>query len=621
MKETLAFQAAGNRPGSGRLWIWQSHGALAIRAERGKSSTYLPCPHTGASRQARSKLTGLCSEAPEDVGKADALADLSTDQHAYSEQGGESMNNSIRTAAKTMAAVIAAGAMAVAPVAGTINFGAMTAMAEATVPKSTDTAAIKVSGITNGEGVVVKAYKILEAEYSDEGFKDWKKLVTYTGSTNDPYLPTADEMKTIIQNNLSNLTATALTYNTTNSDFEATVAAGTYIILVEKTAEEDVSIYNPMIVSVGYKDSVLQQGSIDAGGNFVVDGQTAYAKKTDIPLTKKITNLDGQSGNPSKSSADAAQNDRADGEDLQVGDTGKFEITTKFPAYSSAYKDVTFTLTDTQGKGLGTPTSFVVKVDGTEVAPDASKYTITTLDIDKDGGKVANDFTVTFTSNFVLQNTGKDVVVTYQAVLTDEAAQRLNPNTNKVELEYTKDIKSNTDKKQDYTYDYSFPVTILKKGEDSDAAALKGATFKLTRESKTGNDYATVNEWSKTTDDNGKITFEHLDEGTYTLKETQAPTGYSINDATYTIVITPAYGDNGKLTSYTIYATNDKDTTYSFSTTVSAEKATEDALEISDTKMAGLPSTGARSALILTIAGIAVMITVMAASRRKKIAD
>ena len=191
------------------------------------------------------------------------------------------MNNSIRTAAKTMAAVIAAGAMAVAPVAGTINFGAMTAMAEATVPKSTDTAAIKVSGITNGEGVVVKAYKILEAEYSDEGFKDWKKLVTYTGSTNDPYLPTADEMKTIIQNNLSNLTATALTYNTTNSDFEATVAAGTYIILVEKTAEEDVSIYNPMIVSVGYKDSVLQQGSIDAGGNFVVDGQTAYAKTAD----------------------------------------------------------------------------------------------------------------------------------------------------------------------------------------------------------------------------------------------------------------------------------------------------------------------------------------------------
>ena len=48
---------------------------------------------------------------------------------------------------------------------------------------------------------------------------------------------------------------------------------------------------------------------------------------------------------------------------------------------------------------------------------------------------------------------------------------------------------------------------------------------------------------------------------------------------------------------------------------------THDTLTVGDTKMSGLPSTGARSALILTIAGIAVMITVMAASRRKKIAD
>ena len=53
----------------------------------------------------------------------------------------------------------------------------------------------------------------------------------------------------------------------------------------------------------------------------------------------------------------------------------------------------------------------------------------------------------------------------------------------------------------------------------------------------------------------------------------------------------------------------------------SEDTTSEYTLTVKDTPFHGLPSTGARSALILTIAGIAVMITVMAASRRKKIAD
>ena len=65
------------------------------------------------------------------------------------------MKNSIKTAAKTMAAVIAAGAMAVAPVAGTINFGAMTAMA------AEQTVASKITGLQGGEKI--HAYQIIKA--------------------------------------------------------------------------------------------------------------------------------------------------------------------------------------------------------------------------------------------------------------------------------------------------------------------------------------------------------------------------------------------------------------------------------------------------------------------------
>ena len=126
------------------------------------------------------------------------------------------------------------------------------------------------------------------------------------------------------------------------------------------------------------------------------------------------------------------------------------------------------------------------------------------------------------------------------------------------------------------------------------------------------------------------ITFENLDEGTYTLKETAAPTGYSINPATYTITITPTYDQSGTdmtggtLQSYKISITSDNSSETFEDITISAtseEGTAAKAVVVNDTKMSGLPSTGARSALILTIAGIAVMIAVMAASRRKKIAD
>lgn len=113
------------------------------------------------------------------------------------------------------------------------------------------------------------------------------------------------------------------------------------------------------------------------------------------------------------------------------------------------------------------------------------------------------------------------------------------------------------------------------------------------------------------------------------IEETQAPAGYQLNQTKYYIHVIPTYdtdtNGNAILSSYTIKNTDKAGTDSGEVETDSTKKinTNEDTrtLKIQDTKIGSLPSTGARSALILTIAGIAVMITVMAASRKKKIAD
>lgn len=561
------------------------------------------------------------------------------------------MNNSIKAAAKTMAAVIAAGAMAVAPVAGTINFGAMTAMA---AEKSDDKGTISVSNV--GSGATVKGYQIVKAQYAKDdsdneiGFEKW--VLSSANSIKDTtnYLPTVTEMQSLVAAIKQDTTHATfaqvdLKYDATSQKYVCTTApAGEYLVLVEANGADDLKIYNPMVVSTSYKNGALTtNGLADASTKFT-SGSESYAKTSEIDIEKKITNPDGKTTTAPLGAGDLS-NGLADADDLQVGDTGEFRITTQIPGYSSAYSNLVFTITDTQDEAFNSATEINVYVSDTQYSiADADKvtpgkdYILTNTEraADTEKGVTAldsNDFEVAFTSSFIASHTGKYVTITYKAALNDKADKTaFTSNDDDVKLTYTNNIVTGTGHKEDKVREYSFPLTILKKGVDNDSEKLPGATFKLTRGAKSGSNYAAATDstWTKVTDTNGMITFENLDEGTYTLKETAAPTGYSINPATYTITITPTYDQSGTdmtggtLQSYKISITSDNSSETFEDITISAtseERTAAKAVVVNDTKMSGLPSTGARSALILTIAGIAVMIAVMAASRRKKIAD
>ena len=133
------------------------------------------------------------------------------------------------------------------------------------------------------------------------------------------------------------------------------------------------------------------------------------------------------------------------------------------------------------------------------------------------------------------------------------------------------------------------------------------------------------------TGDDGNIMFTGLDEGTYYLKETAAPAGYTINDNDYKVVIAAELddgttGEEGTLTGYTVDIfvkdgnswTACGDAVYAIDPTITKPTTDANAMnfdaivndftgsatnpaEVVDTPLATLPSTGGAGTIALTL--------------------
>ena len=130
-----------------------------------------------------------------------------------------------------------------------------------------------------------------------------------------------------------------------------------------------------------------------------------------------------------------------------------------------------------------------------------------------------------------------DVVVTLTAILKDTAVSGYNTtdNSNSDSLTYTNTYGQTSKPGDDTVYVYTFDLPVFKyDGTTTDKTGLGNATFVLKKAD--GTEVATkvtsVEEGSK-----GKVTFEKLAAGTYTVQETKAPSGYNLNSTSYTINI------------------------------------------------------------------------------------
>lgn len=200
-------------------------------------------------------------------------------------------------------------------------------------------------------------------------------------------------------------------------------------------------------------------------------------------------------------------------------------IDTKIPSYPEEYfvNDVTFTIRDVMSDGLkivndGTH-PVTVKVNDSPVTAGPTTFTVTAAEKTEQEA----DLTIDFEKNFIKDHGNKSVQVTYYAQVTDKAVMGTSGNPNKVYLDYNNapgetDIAEGPDVKV-----YSFGIKVVKFTKDGGNKPLQGAEFELYSDELLSTKIGTA-----TSDSSGNLSFPKLDEGTYYLKETKSPAGYTL---------------------------------------------------------------------------------------------
>lgn len=554
---------------------------------------------------------------------------------------------------------------------------AMTVSAEPdgndTIPGVGNHAEVTVKGLQLND--TVKFYRIIEPDFVEGVFKDYKVVgnyaITRDTATNE-YTPTAKEIVDIADSVTDDdVVASVKVSNTDTKETDGYVVkqdltVGTYLVLV---TTEGSKVYNPMIVSVYYsaddEDKPIIPGEVNANGNFVVNGTTAYVKSSDVTIEKTID--EDKVGGNGKGGSSAIS---------IPGEPINFHIESYVPSYSTEYDadSIVYKITDKLSEGLTLPDPLDVKVYLTSVADanvvDSTNYTLTRTS--------GQGFEITFTGAYVqglanMANSERKICVEYTASLNENAGINFDLNQNNVKVEYSNnpDDYSDVEEKKDRTYHYTFGIDAEISGSGSKkteeifkvdgnntdkkeeeeflpAHPLKDAEFSIY---KTSNDYVVADgaKATKTTesDVDGRITFKGLAAGYYVLKETKAPTGYSLNEKEYQVHISPTYDTKGKLMSYTITIKekgaegNGNSTTYTATEDNYQENTTSGEMQfvntadktisssvtptyISNTKLSSLPSTGGIGTTIFTIGGCAIMIIAAGlffASRKKSSKD
>ncbi len=273
-----------------------------------------------------------------------------------------------------------------------------------------------------------------------------------------------------------------------------------------------------------------------------------------------------------------------------IGDTVDFETVITVTAGAHNY-----VLHDTMSKGLTLDkTSIVVNATNSEgnSVTTTGKYTV------KETPDENDTFTITFDDDFVGSLADGKIVVTYSALLNEEAVLAPNANTNDTDLSYGDGHRSNKDQTKTYTY----LVGIVK--TTSDKTVLNGAGFRLY---KKDSEAGTIVKVALTSSENGVNVYRVLDdqsvEGDGALIEAGIVRIEGLDLGDYYLieeVIPEGYNKLAKNPEFRLDANNDA--------TVTEGKYVEGGVQVINYTGNELPSTGGMgTVLFLTIGSIMVL--------------
>lgn len=345
----------------------------------------------------------------------------------------------------------------------------------------------------------------------------------------------------LVKANLKDNVTASATSAKNGASAELSITADGYYLIVDDTANLQTGAYSRYILT-----------TVDADSDTTLSIAQKASSPTVVKKVKENTDVDDYTYTDARGSqTDKDYNDVAD---YNIGDAVPFKLYGTMPSTIGDYEHYRYIFHDTLGTQFTAPAvgDVTVKVDGKNavgatVAIAGNEITVTFADI-KDGNTITASSVVT---------------VEYSAVLNKTAQIGLSGQENAVKLEYSNDsywdgsgTPTTSKTPEDKVIVFTYELDVTKQDSVTDKK-LKDAEFNL---KNAADKYAKVDEngyvtgWVDTvaeasvlkSDANGLFKVIGLDDGTYTLTETKAPTGYNLLNAPVTLKLdaTTANGQN-----------------------------------------------------------------------------
>lgn len=317
-------------------------------------------------------------------------------------------------------------------------------------------------------------------------------------------------------------------------------------------------------------------------------------------------------------------NNLYDSSTAAVGDVVNYRAVSTIPTYPSDAKNITYYITDTFSAGLSFNSDITAKIIDVNGNVIKELNSVPNYDYALDTSVPGATFRLTLNNTQDIKTWGNNqykLMVTYSATLNASASYGSVGNPNSIHLTYSNkpDSGDTYQTPDDTVITYTTRLVIVKTDGGSNLP-LPGVTFKLEKKSVEGGT-VTWNkvEEDKITDQDGKAYFTKLEQGTYQLTETHAPSGYVLLDKPIEFTISAKNDVQGTLT--TIPSTNilvnqvGNEAAKGFLATWISDNTKEIAVnsdglsaDIKNTKGFTLPGTGGIGTTIFTVVGISIIL-------------
>lgn len=532
------------------------------------------------------------------------------------------------TVMKSLMKKVFAAAAAIATVFGLAATTVATANAADNATLTVSTTDAKFAGKT------VNAYKMFSATVSGDGkavsytlTDEWKpffKDSTASGLTGNDV--TDANVSDKAYDYVSKLTGKDLAAFATKASNWAQTKANNITADATATVSADASNgkYTATFTGLGYGYYVVA-----VPGATLANAKSQYATLVSVHSTKVDADIKGDL--PTVDKKVQVDGTGKDATDAKIGDTLTFTLTSTIPDMS-AYDTYTFNFKDTLSKGLTFGQVKSVKVENVTLTENTD-YTVTTPTASNN-----NTLTVAMKDFKTKQqaNAGKKITVTYTATLNENAVVGGAGNVNSAKIQYSNNPSTNgtgeSEPSKVRVFTYGFTVDKYTGDQYTDAATrLAGAEFTLAHKDGSAISFVQVSAGSATanavyrvakagetgtttitTPANGKVVFEGLKNGEYTLTETKAPAGY--NKLASAIGVKVNGQNNGTDTTnatVTITYNNDNGNDYN-------QTASNGVIPVQNKSGAILPGTGGMGTIAFTVIGVLVIALGVAWTLKRK---